>query len=90
MNTHTATHQVAIVHGPANPDLDAALELAGMIPLIALADLRVWASGPPRAAAPVPAGVAPVGDGGPQRLLLTVPQAAAALGIGRTMTYQLI
>lgn len=82
--------QVVVVHGRGSADLEAALELAGMRPAVVLPAVTVWTSTGGPSTSPSPVAPAPAGDAGPERLLLTVAQAAAVLGVGRTMAYQLI
>jgi excisionase family DNA binding protein len=90
MTTFDTTDEIVVVHGRGSSDLDAALELAGMRRVIVLADLRVWMGNTGTAGDRALVGAPPDADAGPERLLLTVTQAASVLGIGRTMAYQLI
>jgi excisionase family DNA binding protein len=83
--------QIVVVHGPADPSLDSVLERGGLRPVMRMDHMAVWVHDRP-GHCPSPAAVAgpPAAPGGPQRLLLTVVQAAGVLGVGRTTTYQLI
>lgn len=82
-------NRIVVVHGPSDPDLDAALELAGLRPAIVMEQFTVWRGADPGPSL-VGAVAPPPSSAGPERLLLTVLQAAAVLGIGRTTAYQLI
>lgn len=87
--TDMGASQLVIVHGSVDADVDNALERAGLRRVISLGAVSVWmGDGPGPVAVRVPAPL-PAGDG-PERLLLTVVQAAGVLGVGRTTAYQLI
>jgi excisionase family DNA binding protein len=84
-----AVDRVVVVHGAADPATNAALASAGLVVRLEVGDTRVWA----------PAGwtgvVGPVAAAEERaeptaRLLLTVAEAASALGVGRTTAYELI
>jgi excisionase family DNA binding protein len=81
---------IVIVHGYPDPDVATALELANYRPVLDLGNLSLWALGAGPGLSPVPAGIPPGADDGPEQLMLTVAQAAAVLGVGRTTAYQLI
>jgi excisionase family DNA binding protein len=83
--------KIVVVHGAADPALDAVLERGALRLVMRMDDMAVWVldgSGPCHS----PAAVAgpPARPGGPERLLLSVVQAAGVLGVGRTTAYQLI
>ncbi len=75
--------RVVVIHGPADPSTTAALTAVGFGVTACVGDTTVWA--------PVAnEGAGPVIDPAPAGRLLTVDQAAAALGVGRTTTRKLI
>jgi excisionase family DNA binding protein len=81
--------RVVVVHGVGDDALDAALRSAGLTPAICLESLTVWLAHGPEPTA-TPGACPPPYPAGPERLLLSVGQAAAVLGVGRTTAYQLI
>lgn len=81
--------RVVVVHGRMDQQTTTALESAGLVVAAKIGETTVWAS--------CGGGVAPALDapcpapaGGPGRLLLTVGEAAAVLGVGRTTVFGLI
>src|SRR5438270_850342 len=82
--------RIVLVLGRSDPSLDSVLERGGLRRVMRMDEMTVWmtdGSGPSLLAK---SPVRPAAPGGPERLLLTVVQAAAVLGIGRTAAYQLI
>lgn len=83
--------KIAVVHGAADPVLDAVLERGGLRLVMRMDDMAVWVlDGPGPGSSPAAVAVPPAAPGGPERLLLSVVQAAGVLGVGRTTAYQLI
>jgi excisionase family DNA binding protein len=85
------SQKIVVVHGAADQALDAVLERGGLHQVMRMDDMAVWVlegSGPGHS--PVAVAGPPSAPGGPERLLLSVVQAAGVLGIGRTSAYQLI
>lgn len=79
--------RVVVVHGEGDPSTIAALRAVGLELLVEVGDTAVWAPPDPgrdgRTGAEQPAS-------GSGRLLLSVTEAAAVLGVGRTTAYELI
>lgn len=81
--------QIVVVHGPGSPSLNGVLSAGGLRRAMIIENMAVWVfdgSSP----SPAVVGVAPVAPAGPERLLLTIAQAAAVLGVGRTTAYELV
>lgn len=80
--------RVVVVLGATDRTLDSLLRSVGLRPVMRAGDATIWA--PP---APRPAEI-PAGPSGPvpgcQQRLLTIPQVAERLNIGRSTVYQLI
>lgn len=100
--TYSTTTRTVVVHGSPGPELLEALYTSGLSPLVASADVTVWATGPEAVRqTPSSAAVTPVswrhrnlgeleGNGSVPHLLFTPEQAAEALGVGRTKLYELL
>ena len=87
----TAAGKVVVVHGASDSSLDAVLERGGLRRVMRMDDMAVWVlDGPGPCPSSAAVGGPPVAPGGPERLLLSVVQAAGVLGVGRTTAYQLI
>lgn len=83
--------KIVVVHGPADPALDSVLERGGLRRVMRMDDMAVWVfDGPGPCHSPAAVAGPPAMPGGPERLLLSVVQAAGVLGVGRTTAYQLI
>ena len=86
-----AVDRVVVVHGTVGAGTARALASVGLVVRLELGDTTVWT---PAHWAGVPARVSPSGppdglDPAP-RLLLTIAEAAAVLGVGRTTAYELV
>jgi excisionase family DNA binding protein len=82
--------RIVLVLGPADPSLDSVLERGGLRQVMRMDEMTVWMTDGSGPSSPAKVPAHPAAPGGPERLLLTVVQAAAVLGIGRTAAYQLI
>lgn len=88
--TYTAG-KLVVVHGPADPALDAVLAEGGLRRVLQTDHVTVWiVDGPGTGHSPAAMPARPANPAGPQRLLLAVAQAAAVLGVGRTTAYELV
>ncbi len=79
-----ASSRIVVVHGTVGPDLAITLAKAGLTVLAAGPDTTIYgspANTPPPQAAPVPAA---------EPALLTIPEAADRLGVGRSTVYRLV
>lgn len=76
--------RIVVVHGTVGPDLAVTLSKAGLTVLAVGADTTIYGS-PYEPPAP-PAPTSPVREPS----LLTIPEAAAQLGVGRSSVYRLI
>jgi excisionase family DNA binding protein len=81
--------RVVVVHGRTDKQTTIALESVGLVVAVEIGDTTVWASRTGGAAQELDA-PRPAPAGSPGRLLLTVGEAAAVLGVGRTTVYGLI
>ena len=89
MSGAATTNRVVVVHGGADHETVAALTSSGLRVALQLGETAVWA--PLGEVVRPDEGSQPAEDrNGLPPLLLTVAEAAAALGIGRTSAYQLI
>ena len=86
MNTRAKVERVVVIHGPADPGTVTALTAVGLALATRLGDTEVWA---PSGMVEIQASTQ-VGAGLESGRLLTIDQAAVALGLGRTTTRKLI
>lgn len=77
--------RIVVVHGPVTPELALTLESAGLTVVAAGADTTIYGSPLEPATPPAPS-KAPAAEAA----LLTIPDAAVALGLGRSSIYRLI
>lgn len=80
--------RVVVVHGAADPALDAVLRSGGLVPVYETEGAVIWAL-----PAPPPASTAEnlsAGSPGSGKLLLSVVEAAERLSVGRSTVYELI
>jgi excisionase family DNA binding protein len=89
MSMDDSGETLVVIHGRVRPELKGALEAAGLRPTILMGSFTVWTGREPEPTAASASSNA-ADHGRQERLLLTVVEAAQVLGIGRTMTYQLI
>ena len=83
--------RIVVAHGAPDPTLDSVLERGGLRQVMRMDHMAVWLyDGPGPCHSPAALAVPPAAPGGPERLLLSVVQAAGVLGVGRTTAYQLI
>lgn len=84
--------RVVVVHGSTDERTEEALMTAGLELAAEVGETTVWVrrSRLVSAVDPAPAATPRSMAEGPSRLLLTVPEAAAVLGVGRTTAYGLI
>ena len=89
MSGAATTNRVVVVHGDVDHETVAALTSSGLRVALQLGDTAVWAPSGEVAGSEAEAASAQDRKAHPP-LLLTVGEAAAILGIGRTSAYQLI
>ena len=82
------SHQVIVVLGPPDEALKAGLRAGGLAPIAEDGDVVIWGR-PPRPL-PTPSLTPPPQSQSPAGLLMTIGDAAVALGIGRSTVYELI
>jgi excisionase family DNA binding protein len=81
-------HQVIVVLGPPDEALIASLRAGGLAPIAEDGDVVIW--GRPSRPLPTPSLAPPHQCRPPAGLLMTIGDAAVALGIGRSTVYELI
>lgn len=85
-----APRRVVVVLGPGSAEIEATLRKLGLSPLNDIeAEATIWVTPEPRSLdVGEPAGEA--APGGESPLLLTMAQAARALGVGRSTVYEMV